>query len=49
MKWLVTFLLGMGVGATGLFVDLRAIADAPSPIITEASAGAAATAPAAPS
>jgi murein DD-endopeptidase MepM/ murein hydrolase activator NlpD len=48
MKWLVSFLLGMVVGATGLFVYLREIADAPSPIITEASASAAATAAGAP-
>ncbi|MFC5459068.1 M23 family metallopeptidase [Massilia niabensis] len=38
MKWLVTFLLGVVVGATGLFVYLREIADAPDPIITDAGA-----------
>lgn len=39
MKWLLTFLLGAVVGATGLFVYLREIADAPDPIITDAAAG----------
>lgn len=47
MKWLVTFLLGVVVGATGLFVYLREIADAPDPIVTEAGAGAPPPAPAA--
>ena len=48
MKWLVTFLLGVVVGAAGLFVYLREIADAPDPIVTEASAGAPAAAAAPP-
>jgi len=38
MKWLVTFLLGVLVGAGGLFVYLREIADAPDPIITDGGA-----------
>ncbi|MBA4094900.1 MAG: hypothetical protein C0489_12550, partial [Candidatus Accumulibacter sp.] len=38
MKWLVTFLLGVVVGAGGLFVYLREIADAPNPIITDGGA-----------
>jgi murein DD-endopeptidase MepM/ murein hydrolase activator NlpD len=46
MKWLVSFLLGVVVGATGLFVYLREIADAPDPIITEASAAAPVAVPA---
>jgi murein DD-endopeptidase MepM/ murein hydrolase activator NlpD len=48
MKWLVSFLLGAVVGAGGLFVYLREIADAPDPIITEAAARPAPVAPAAP-
>ena len=36
MKWLVSFLLGAVVGATGLFVFLRGIGNAPDPIITDA-------------
>ncbi|MGJ9419864.1 M23 family metallopeptidase [Massilia sp. CMS3.1] len=35
MKWLVTFLIGLVVGAAGLFVYLREFADAPNPIITD--------------
>ncbi len=38
MRWLVTFLLGVVVGAGGLFVYLREIADAPNPIITDGGA-----------
>lgn len=38
MRWLVTFLLGVLVGAGGLFVYLREIADAPDPIITDGGA-----------
>jgi hypothetical protein len=45
MKWLVSFLLGAVVGAGGLFVYLREIADAPDPIITEAAARPAPVAP----
>lgn len=35
MRWLVTFLLGVLVGAGGLFVYLRQIADAPDPIVID--------------
>ena len=38
MRWLVTFLLGVLVGAGGLFVGLRQFADAPNPIITDGGA-----------
>ena len=38
MKWLVTLLLGVMIGAGGLFVYLREIADAPNPIITDGGA-----------
>jgi murein DD-endopeptidase MepM/ murein hydrolase activator NlpD len=38
MKWLVTFLFGVVVGAGGLFVYLREFADAPNPIITDGGA-----------
>jgi murein DD-endopeptidase MepM/ murein hydrolase activator NlpD len=38
MRWLVTFLLGVVVGAGGLFVYLREIADTPNPIITDGGA-----------
>ena len=38
MKWLVSFVLGVVVGAVGLFIYLREIADAPDPIVTEAAA-----------
>ncbi|QNA88638.1 M23 family metallopeptidase [Massilia sp. Dwa41.01b] len=38
MRWLVTFLLGVAVGAGGLFVYLREIADAPDPIVTDGGA-----------
>jgi len=38
MRWLVTFLIGVVVGAGGLFVYLREIADAPNPIITDGGA-----------
>ena len=38
MKWLVSFLLGVLVGAGGLFFYLREIADAPDPIITDGGA-----------
>jgi len=47
MKWLVSFLLGVLVGAGGLFVYLREIADAPDPIVTDSGAPPAAP-PAAP-
>ena len=38
MRWLIAFLLGVVVGAGGLFVYLREIADAPNPIITDGGA-----------
>ncbi len=38
MRWLVTFLLGVLVGAGGLFVYLREFADAPDPIVTDGGA-----------
>jgi murein DD-endopeptidase MepM/ murein hydrolase activator NlpD len=38
MRWLLTFLLGVAVGAGGLFVYLREIADAPNPIMTDGGA-----------
>lgn len=38
MRWLLTFLLGVLVGAGGLFVGLRQFADSPSPIITDGGA-----------
>ena len=38
MKWLVSFVLGVLVGAGGLFVYLREIADAPDPIVTDGAA-----------
>lgn len=38
MKWLLTFLFGVVVGAGGLFVYLREIADAPNPIVTDGGA-----------
>ncbi|THC40811.1 M23 family metallopeptidase [Massilia sp. Mn16-1_5] len=38
MRWLVTFLLGVLVGAGGLFIGLRQFADAPNPIITDGGA-----------
>jgi hypothetical protein len=38
MKWLATFLLGVAVGAAGLFFGLRSFADAPNPIITDGGA-----------
>ena len=38
MRWLVTFLLGVLVGAGGLFVYLQEIADAPDPFITDGGA-----------
>jgi hypothetical protein len=38
MRWLVTFLLGVLVGAGGLFVYLRGFADAPDPIVTDGGA-----------
>ena len=38
MRWLLTFLFGVVVGAGGLFVYLREIADAPNPIITDGGA-----------
>lgn len=38
MKWLVTLLLGVVVGAGGLFVYLREFADAPDPIVTDGGA-----------
>ncbi|MBA4094858.1 MAG: hypothetical protein C0489_12340, partial [Candidatus Accumulibacter sp.] len=38
MRSLVTFLLGVAVGAGGLFVGLREFADAPNPIITDGGA-----------
>lgn len=38
MRWLLTFLLGVVVGAGGLFVGLRQFADGPNPIITDGGA-----------
>jgi len=38
MRWLLTFLLGVMVGAGGLFVGLRQFADSPNPIITDGGA-----------
>lgn len=38
MRWLLTFLLGVLVGAGGLFVGLRQFADSPNPIITDGGA-----------
>jgi murein DD-endopeptidase MepM/ murein hydrolase activator NlpD len=38
MRWLITFLLGVAVGAGGLFVGLREFADTPNPIITDGGA-----------
>lgn len=38
MKWLVSFVLGVLVGAGGLFVYLQEIADAPDPIVTDGGA-----------
>lgn len=38
MRWLVSFVLGVLVGAGGLFVYLREIADAPDPIVTDGGA-----------
>jgi murein DD-endopeptidase MepM/ murein hydrolase activator NlpD len=38
MRWLVTFLLGVLVGAGGLFIGLRQFADAPNPIVTDGGA-----------
>lgn len=38
MRWLVTFLMGVLVGAGGLFVYLQEIADAPDPIVTDGGA-----------
>ena len=38
MKWLLSFVLGVVVGAGGLFIYLREIADAPNPIITDGGA-----------
>lgn len=38
MRWLVSFLLGVLVGAGGLFVYLREFADAPDPIVTDGGA-----------
>jgi murein DD-endopeptidase MepM/ murein hydrolase activator NlpD len=46
MRWLMTFLLGVAVGAGGLFVGLRQFADAPNPIITDGGASAGAPVPA---
>ncbi|RZA34268.1 MAG: M23 family metallopeptidase [Lysobacteraceae bacterium] len=36
MKWLMTFLLGVLVGAGGLFVVLRAVPDEPAPVVAAA-------------
>lgn len=38
MKWLVSFVLGVLVGAGGLFIYLQEIADAPDPIVTDGGA-----------
>ena len=38
MRWLLAFLLGVLVGAGGLFIGLRQFADAPNPIITDGGA-----------
>lgn len=38
MRWLMTFLLGMLVGAGGLFVMLRAVPDEPAPSVAAAPA-----------
>ncbi|MET0982698.1 MAG: M23 family metallopeptidase [Telluria sp.] len=38
MKWLVTFLLGVVVGATGLFLYLQEFNKTPDPVITDAGA-----------
>jgi len=38
MRWLLTFLLGVVVGAGGLFIGLRQFADSPNPIITDGGA-----------
>ncbi len=39
MKWLMSFLLGVLVGAGGLFVMLRAVPDEPAPSVAAAPAG----------
>jgi len=36
MRWLMTFLLGVLVGAGGLFVALRAVPDDPAPVVAAA-------------
>ena len=36
MRWLMTFLLGVLVGAGGLFVMLRAVPDEPAPSVATA-------------
>ena len=36
MKWLMTFLLGVLVGASGLFLWLREIPDDPAPVVASA-------------
>ncbi|UVW30235.1 M23 family metallopeptidase [Massilia sp. H6] len=51
MKWLMTFLLGVLVGASGLFLWLREVPDDPAPVVASAPAPAPApigAAPAAP-
>ena len=48
MKWLMTFLLGVLVGASGLFLWLREIPDDPAPVVAAAPPAAPVAAPATP-